>query len=251
MKTTKMLFAALIAGGLALSLPMGVAQADDKGKEKGTEKVKDDSKKGETTEVAEKGDKAKKDKSDKSKKDKAGKGVTTGDTAPNFSLTDTAGNSVELASFLKDGSNIVVLQWFNPDCPFVKMHYQDTKTFNDLHAKYKDKGVVFLAINSGAAGKQGAGLDRNKKAVTDWNIAYPVLMDESGDVGRAYNAKTTPEMFVIGKDGVIAYHGAIDDAKGTDGPGKNNYVAKALDEVLAGTSVTKAKTEPYGCKVKY
>lgn len=179
------------------------------------------------------------------------KGVTVGDMAPNFTLKDTAGKEHTLADLTKEGK-IVVIQWFNPECPFVVKHYgKKGNTFNDMHAKYKDKNVVILGINSGAEGKQGAGLEKNQTALKDWKIEYPILMDMSGAVGKQYDAKRTPEMFIVGKDGKIAYHGAIDDDRGADAPGKVNHVAVALDQILAGETVTKAETQPYGCSVKY
>jgi peroxiredoxin len=183
--------------------------------------------------------------------DEMKKSAQVGDTAPDFKLKDTEGKEHTLASLTKDG-NIVVLQWFNPDCPFVKMHYDNNaNTFGALVTKYKDKKVVLLAINSGAEGQQGAGLERNAKARKDWKMEYSILLDESGDTGRAYGAKNTPAMVVIDKTGKIAYMGAIDDGDPSKGPGKTNYVVKAVDELLAGKPVTTSKTKPYGCSVKY
>jgi peroxiredoxin len=179
------------------------------------------------------------------------KGVAIGEMAPNFTLKDTNGKEHTLADFTKDGK-IVVLQWFNPECPFVVKHYGKAgNTFNDLYANYNDKGVVIIGINSGAEGKQGAGLDKNQTYVKDWKIQYPILMDMNGAVGKQYDAKRTPEMFIIGKDGKVAYHGAIDNDRGTDKPGSENFVAKALDQIIAGQTVTNAETQPYGCSVKY
>lgn len=171
-----------------------------------------------------------------------------GSMAPTFTLTDTDGKTVNLSDF---SGKIVVLQWFNPGCPFVKKHYENGgNTFNDLNKKYGGQGVIFLAINSGAAGKEGAGKDTNASAKKDWKIEYPILLDETGKVGKMYGAKHTPEMYIINKDGTLAYHGAIDDEPGK-GLGKTNYVAKALDEILAGNKVTTTETKPYGCSVKY
>lgn len=192
---------------------------------------------------------ARKKADDAKSKAKAG-GVTAGDVAPAFTLKDTDGKDHTLADMTKAGK-IVVIQWFNADCPFVKKHYRESKTFNDLATKYKDKNVEFVAINSNSPGTQGAGLDRNKKAKTDWAIPYPILLDESGDIGKAYGAKRTPEMFIINKDGKVVYHGAIDDDAGGDSVGSTNYVSKALDEVLDGKDVTMATSKPYGCSVKY
>jgi peroxiredoxin len=177
-------------------------------------------------------------------------GLSTGDKSANFTLKDTAGNDVQLST-LVDGNTIVVLEWFNPDCPFVVKHHKNNTTFKDLFEKYKDKGVKFVAINSGAKGEQGHGLERNQRAVKDYSIGYPVLIDESGTVGKTYGAKRTPEMFIIAKDGTIAYHGAIDDNRSADTLGKVNYVSKALDEMLKGETVSTNKTPAYGCSVKY
>jgi peroxiredoxin len=191
-------------------------------------------------------------KKDKAKKDeKAVADLKVGAAAPDFKLKDTTGKEWSLADLTKSGK-IVVLQWFNPECPYVKKHYEgDAKTFNDLNAKYKDKGVVLLAVNSGPAGSTGQGTERNVAAAKKWDMQYPILMDESQSVGLAYGSKNTPNMVVIGKDGKVAYTGAIDDNDGPEKPGKTNYVAKAVDELLAGTSVSNSKTKPYGCHIAY
>jgi peroxiredoxin len=169
--------------------------------------------------------------------------------APDFALPDTEGRTHRLADYLGQGKT-VVLEWFNPDCPFVKKHHEKNKTMATMAAAYAGKDVVWLAVNSGAPGKQGHGLDRNRRARRDYGIAYPVLLDEEGAVGRAYGAKTSPHMFVIA-DGKVAYAGAIDDNATPGALGQVNYVAKALDAVLAGSPVDPAQTKPYGCSVKY
>lgn len=189
------------------------------------------------------------DKAMKKEKSESATKAKIGEVAPTFTLTDTDGNTVDLATVGKD--KIVVLEWFNPGCPFVVKHHEKNPTFSNLHKDYSSKGVVFLAINSGAKGKEGHGLDLNKGAKKDWKIAYPVLLDESGEVGKMYGAKTTPHMFVIGKDGKLAYSGAIDDNSSAAKTGEKNYVRMALDEILAGKPVTTAETKPYGCSVKY
>lgn len=182
------------------------------------------------------------------KQDKKVAAAAINSMAPDFELKDTDGKSYKLSDLTKQGK-IVVLQWFNPDCPVVKMHY-DAKTFQDLAKNYKDKGVVMLAINSGAAGKQGTGVERNSKAKKDWSLDFPVLLDESGIVGKSYGARNTPALYVINKDGILAYKGAIDDG-GPEAVGKTNYVSKALDEIIAGKKVTTTETKAYGCGVKY
>ena len=98
---------------------------------------------------------------------------------------------------------------------------------------------------------QGNGLERNQKAVKEYEMPFPVLIDESGEVGRAYGAKTTPHMFIITADGVVAYNGAIDDDRSADKLGETNHVAVALKEIGSGNGVSTPATQPYGCSVKY
>ncbi|MEO0483307.1 MAG: thioredoxin family protein [Planctomycetota bacterium] len=175
-----------------------------------------------------------------------------GEKAPDFTLTDTDGNTYTLHEVLEmDGVNAVVLEWFNPRCPFVVKQYDANTTMADTYGAFKDKGVKWMAINSGAPGKQGAGLELNSEIKADWNIAYPILIDESGDVGRMYGAKTTPHMYVINGDGVLAYAGAIDDNPSPRQAGEVNYVRAALTSILAGETVEISETRPYGCSVKY
>jgi peroxiredoxin len=177
-------------------------------------------------------------------------GLEPGDKAPEFTLTDTEGNEHDLQSYLKDGRT-VVLEWFNPDCPFIIKHHQKNKTMNDSFAKVKDNDVVWLAVNSSGEGKEGYGLERNQKAVKDYKIPFPVLMDPTGKVGRLYGAKTTPHMFIITPDGQVAYGGAIDDNRSAQVLGETNYVLSALHDLLQGEGLKTAETKPYGCSVKY
>ena len=166
--------------------------------------------------------------------------VSAASPAPAFSLEDQDGKAVNLAD-LK--GKIVVLEWTNPDCPFVQRHYQaDTMTMTKLASKYKDSGVVWLAINS----TNYMGRDKYKAWIKEHNLPYTILDDHTGAVGKTYGAKTTPHMFVIDKVGSIAYQGAIDDQAS-----KVNYVAQALEELLAGKAVSIPQTKPYGCSVKY
>ena len=173
-----------------------------------------------------------------------------GSKAPDFTLTDTEGKSYTLSQVLT-GDKTVVLEWFNPDCPFIKRHHVQDKDMTRLYDQYKDKGVVWFAINSGAPGAQGAGLERNVKAKADYQIDYPILMDQSGAVGLAYGAKTTPHMFVIRKDGTLVYSGAIDDDPRGEKKDRVNYVQAALTSCTAGSDVATAQTKSYGCSVKY
>jgi peroxiredoxin len=227
MKNLK-LITALAACGLAFGVA-GVVTASpdaakpaDKHAEKAKDKNKDEGKKGETAKV--------------------------GEAAPAFTLKDLDGKAHNLSDFR---GKTVVLEWFNPECPFVVKHHKTNKTFAELYENYQSKDVVFLAINSGAAGKQGNGVELNKKMKDEWKIQYPILVDEDGKVGRAFGAKTTPHMFVIDKDGKLVYAGAIDNNRDRSKAGDKNYVKNALDAVLAGKPVEESSTQPYGCSVKY
>ncbi len=172
--------------------------------------------------------------------------------APDFSLTDCSGKKVSLSDFK---GKVVVLEWVNHNCPFVAKHY-GSGNMQKLQAGATAKGVVWLSICSSAPGKPGYATpaDASKKCAETQSAASAFLIDESGEVGKTYGAKVTPEMYVIDANGVLVYHGAIDDKKSTnpgDIAGAKNYVAAALDEVLAGKPVTTPKTDPYGCGVKY
>jgi len=174
----------------------------------------------------------------------AGDGVSVGDTAPAFTLADTAGNQVSLGDF---EGKIVVLEWLNPDCPFVQRHYK-AGTMKKLATEYGGEGVVWLTINS--TNYMDAAANGKFKAVND--LPYTILVDQSGEVGHLYGARTTPHMYIIDGSGELVYNGAIDDdPRGGKGDGAINYVAAALDQALAGNAVTTAETTPYGCSVKY
>lgn len=175
-----------------------------------------------------------------------------GSEAPDFTLTDAKGKTVKLSQFK---GKLVVLEWFNHGCPFVKKHY-DSGNMQALQKEYTKKGVIWLAICSSASGRQGfATGEEHLKAMAD-KKAMPtnILIDADGKVGRLYDAKTTPHMFVIGKDGTLDYAGAIDDKRSTDAEdvkGANNYVKAALDKLIAGKMPAVSSTQAYGCSVKY
>jgi len=177
-------------------------------------------------------------------------GVEPGQKAPDFTLTDIHGKTHTLSDYTKAGK-VVVLEWFNPDCPFVRKHHALGKTMRTLAREFADEGVVWLAINSGAPGKQGAGLERNLRAEKEYGIEYPILLDESGKVGKLYGATNTPHMFVIGRAGEIVYAGAIDNDPSPTRFGDVNYVRRALEQYLAGETVDTPVTKAYGCTVKY
>ena len=166
-----------------------------------------------------------------------------GDPAPDFTLTDQNGVEVTLSKV----TGVRVLEWTNPDCPFVQRHYQ-AGTMKRLAAEYGSKGVTWLTINS----TNYMDAEANRKFAQTYDLSQEILVDQSGKVGHLYGAATTPHMFVIDAGGKIVYAGAIDDdPRGSEGASATNYVAAALDEVLAGKPVAVAETKPYGCSVKY
>jgi len=184
-------------------------------------------------------------------KDDDKKVAKVGEKAPTFTLADTDGKEHNLADYTKDGK-IVVLEWFNPDCPWVKAHHGGTTDMTaETQKAFKDKDVVFLAINSGAKGKQGAGQERNAKAKKDFEMAYPILLDESGKVGKSYDAETTPHIYIIDAEGVLRYEGAPDKMKHGEELGETNMIELTLNAILADETVTTTNTENYGCGVKY
>lgn len=162
--------------------------------------------------------------------------------APDFSLRNLDGQEVTLGALR---GNIVVLEWFNPDCPVVKGAHEPGGTLADCADRAAEQGVVWLAINSGAPGKSGHGLEKNQAAKRRWGLSHAILLDPKGKVGRAFGATTTPEVFILDRRGVLAYHGAHDDRKGT------SYVDQTLAELMAGRKVSEPKTRNYGCGVKY
>ncbi len=175
-------------------------------------------------------------------------GGTVGDTATNFSLKGVDGKTYSLADYK---GKVVVLEWVNPNCPFSNRHAKE-RTMSELAKQHGE--VVWLGINSTSPRstdfmKPAAQLAYDQKN----GVNYPVLYDESGQVGHAYEARTTPHMFIIGADGKIAYNGAIDD----DPPGRKakadrvNYVGQGLNAEKGGKSPDPATTKPYGCSVKY
>lgn len=173
-----------------------------------------------------------------------------GKPAPAFTLTDVNGKSHNLADFK---GKYVVLEWFNHSCPFVVKHY-DSKNMQNLQEKYTAKDVIWLSINSTNPEHENytdAAKAKELNAQKGGN-ATAVLLDPDGRVGKAYDAKTTPHMFVIDPQGTLVYNGAIDDKSGKDmDASAKNYVSAALDAALAGQAVPEPRTKPYGCSVKY
>jgi hypothetical protein len=175
-----------------------------------------------------------------------------GQPAPNFKLNDVNGRVVSLSDFK---GKTVVLEWNNPDCPFVKKHYGSGNMQKTQAAATKD-GVVWLSINSSAPGKQGHMDGSKAKGVIAGLRAQPTayLLDPNGVVGKGYDAKTTPHMYIVNKAGTLVYAGGIDD-KPTPNPadidGARNHVLAALADLKAGKPVSVSTSRPYGCNVKY
>ena len=168
--------------------------------------------------------------------------------ASDFTLKDVNGSDVQLS---KLKGKIVVLEWTNYDCQFVKAHYNDkTKTTSDLVKKYKERDVVWLTINS----TNYTTTEKNKEWAEKNGLKQAILVDSAGEVGKLYKAKTTPHVFVVDKEGYVAYQGAIDNSplgKKPEGKEHVNYVDKAVSELLDGKKVEIAQSKPYGCSVKY
>ncbi|HEX9621384.1 MAG TPA: redoxin family protein [Polyangiaceae bacterium] len=175
-----------------------------------------------------------------------------GEPAPEFSLPDLDGRRVALST---SRGKTVVLEWFNPECPFVNKAHT-VGSLVDTAARQEQRGVVWLAVNSSAPDRQGHGVEKNREARARLGLRHPVLLDESGDVGRRYGARTTPHMYVIDASGVLVYQGAIDNSPDAEGESPTdgrlvNYVDAALAALDAGRPVAAPNTEPYGCSVKY
>ncbi len=172
--------------------------------------------------------------------------------APAFTLPDTEGGEHSLTDYAGEW---VVLEWLNYGCPFVQKHY-GSGNMQKLQAEYGQKGVIWLSVVSSAPGEQGYYVASEMAAMNEanGNQAEAVLLDPEGNVGRAYGARTTPQMYVIDPEGTLLYNGAIDDrpsSRLSDIDGAHNYLVQALSEAMAGNPVSQPTTQPYGCSVKY
>ena len=175
-----------------------------------------------------------------------------GAPAPAFTLTDLSGRQVSLSDFR---GQLVVLEWFNPGCPFVRASHTRGTLVDDA-ARHAGGGVVWLAVNSAAPGKQGYGVEANRAAAESFRMQYPVLLDPTGQVGRAYGATNTPGMMVVDAEGRLVYRGAIDNSpdgerQAPQGGALVDYVSAALEDLAAGRPVRTQETKQYGCSVKY
>ncbi|MEY2547123.1 MAG: hypothetical protein QOG48_2240 [Verrucomicrobiota bacterium] len=175
-----------------------------------------------------------------------------GSGAPDFSLKDSKGQTHSLGQYK---GKYVVLEWFNPECPFVKKHY-GSDNMQKLQAEVTGKGAIWLSIDSSAEGKEGyLDADAANKIMTQWKTKQTaLLLDPDGAAGKAYGAKNTPHMVIINPEGKIVYEGAIDSKASpnpADIPSSTNYVKVGLEEAMSGKPVSNPQTKPYGCSVKY
>jgi peroxiredoxin len=182
----------------------------------------------------------------------AGSGATVGQPAPAFTLVDSTGLARSLSDF---AGKIVVLEWTNDGCPYVRKHYR-SKNMQTLQKSYTDKGVIWLSIASSAKGEQGNHTAAEWESIrqAQGHHSTALLLDPTSTVARLYGAKCTPHMFVIDAGGTVVYNGAIDSIASTDVDDltkAHNYVAAALDALLTGKPVEKSTSTPYGCGVKY
>tara|TARA_B100000886_G_scaffold212568_1_gene147289 strand:- start:75 stop:686 length:612 start_codon:yes stop_codon:yes gene_type:complete len=180
--------------------------------------------------------------------------VKNEESAPEFKLSDSYGNKISLSSFI---GKKVVLEWTNHGCPYVAKHYE-TGNMQSTQEFAKEEEIIWLSIISSAPGTQGYVSSEEANALTITRKAFPshVLFDPTGKVGRIYDAKTTPHMFIINEKGLLKYQGAIDDAGGRGFMSRDllkakNYVKESLKEMGTGEAISSPVTKPYGCSVKY
>ena len=170
-------------------------------------------------------------------------GKLVGKKAPSFSLTDQHGKKHDLNAYQ---GKTVVLEWTNPQCPFVVRHY-DAKTMKSLAEKFGSKDVVWLAVNSSHFVKH----EESKAWAKKYGHTFPTLVDKDGKVGKAYHATATPHMFIIDGKGIVRYEGAIDSDPWGEEAKSTNYVDNALQAMLSNKPVDPNSTKAYGCSVKY
>ena len=180
--------------------------------------------------------------------------VENEDSAPEFKLSDSYGNEISLSSFI---GKKVVMEWTNHGCPYVAKHYE-TGNMQSTQEFAKEEEIIWLSIISSAPGTQGYVSSDEANALTITRKASPshVLFDPTGEVGRIYDAKTTPHMYIINEEGLMKYQGAIDDAGGRGFMSRDllkakNYVKESLQQMGTGEEISSPVTKPYGCSVKY
>ena len=177
---------------------------------------------------------------------------TVGQPAPVFTAVASSGKTVTLSEYL---GKTVILEWTNHECPFVRKFY-DGGAMQALQQSAAKNGIVWLSVISSALGKQGHVTAAQANELTTSRKAAPaaVLLDDTGALGRLYDARTTPNIFIINKEGTLVYAGAIDSNPSSDPkdiPGATNYITQTLNELAAGKPISAPVTKPYGCSIKY
>jgi len=176
--------------------------------------------------------------------------VMLGELVPDFVLADIEGQPVRLADLR---GNRLVIEWFNPSCPFSKYAHEHGP-LRSLARDLARSGVLWIAINSGGDEKLGGGAILSRAAAKEWHLEHPLLLDPSGEVGRMFDATTTPEVFLLDEAGRLVFLGGLDNApfgKVRGGGEPVNYLLAALDDLAAGRSVATPSRQSYGCRVKY
>lgn len=171
---------------------------------------------------------------------------TVGQPAPDFSLIDTEGHTHHLSDL---NGKITVLEWYNPDCSFVRAAHE-RGSLRDLAQMHEESGVIWLAVNSSEKGQVGHGLKRNRDSREELGIGHPILLDPTGEVARLYGAITAPQMFVVSRDGLLAYSGALDNFPGgqvAPGESPREYVTAVINDLTNDREVKVPTTQPYGC----
>jgi hypothetical protein len=179
-------------------------------------------------------------------------GVVVGEAAPEFSVVDAHGNMHSLSDY---EGQWIILEWLNHGCPFVRKHY-DGNNMQELQKKFTEQGVIWFSVVSSAPGTQGYMEPEETLKTAEEKGAAPtaILLDSDGTMGRAYDARVTPHMYIINPDGILEYNGAIDDkptARLRDLEGAHNYVVAAMTSLMNGEAVEVTTNTPYGCTVKY
>jgi hypothetical protein len=176
--------------------------------------------------------------------------VGVGTQAPDFSLPDLDGNSLSLQIFR---GKVVVLEWYNPDCPYVQ-HAHRQGTLVDAAKRWGASSVIWWAINSGGPGKQGADVTRNRDSKKEFDLPHPILLDSDGKVGKLFGVTRTPEMVVVDAAGKVAFRGApyeMPDGGEELTAAHKRWLDDALTDLVAGKPVRVPEVEPMGCSVKY
>lgn len=169
--------------------------------------------------------------------------ATVGEMAPDFTLSDEAGNTHTLSQYR---GQIVVLEWTSPECPYVQRHYLDQNMQNTA-ATVTESGAVWLAIDSSHFNTP----DASSQWKAEMGVPYPILQDTGGAVGHLYGARTTPHIYVIDAEGRLRYQGAVDDNPRGRSAAPTSYPIQVVTHLLSGEQPSTSRTDPYGCTVKY